>query len=67
MIVNKRKRGRPKSLYKKGPKKRDRSLSKLIDFQSEEQKERAQSMADTVGIPLKQWIEELIAMKTGVY
>jgi predicted HicB family RNase H-like nuclease len=48
-------------------KKRDRSMSKIIDFWSEDQRHKAQKMADNTGISLKQWIEELIAMKTGIY
>jgi predicted HicB family RNase H-like nuclease len=48
-------------------KKRDRSMSKIIDFESDKQRKRAQTMADDIGISLKEWIEELIAMKTGIY
>lgn len=40
--------------------KRDRSLSKLIDFPSIEAKEAAQKLADKENRDLKNWIETLI-------
>lgn len=40
--------------------KRNRELSKLIDFPNQDTKERAQITANRVGMNLKQWIESLI-------
>lgn len=47
-------------------KKRDRSLSKIIDFRSPEQREKAQKKARKEGMTLKAWIETLIEINTDL-